>query len=191
MSAILQQFMVQIWNTLVSVSVTLDKVDFAVKNFFGSGMYWIWIFAALLSLFMLWAIIYCLVGSRYLEQRIENYIDLLGIGNLTRRRSLRGWKQILKRLQTNDQVQWKLAVLECDRILDDIIKASGFRGLTVHDRFKQITPDVLPNIEEIREAHKIRDRVTREPDFQLTRDLAAGIVAIYKKSFLELHLLDE
>lgn len=166
------------------------KISEAFQVFLDENLLWLEIVSVIISGLLLWAIIYCILGSSYLRTKTEIWMDLLGVGDVGRRRQLRGWRQIQKRLKSKDMVNWKLAIAEADKILDEIFKMTGLRGETVDDRFGQVTTAQLSNIEEIMQAHKLRDRVMREPDFVITKEEAEAAIVIYQKSFKELGLLD-
>lgn len=171
------------------ISLALDLREFA-GNFLGPALPWLYAISITLSLLFIWGIIYTIVRSGYVNYKTEYYSDYLGLGNVGRRRQLRAWKQILKRLNSNDAAHWKLAILEADKIMDEIFKMSGYRGDTVDGRFQQVTPEVLPNIEQILEAHKVRDRIAREADFIITQQEAIEALKTYQQAFRTLGLLE-
>lgn len=124
-------------------------------------------------------------------EKIEFWIDVIGSKNITRKRSLRAWKQIQKRLKAGDANNLKLAVLEADRILDEILNLAGYPGDNLNEWLENTTVAQIPNIEELRQVHKVRDRLVAEPDFTLTLGEAEIAINIYKKTFVDLGLIRE
>lgn len=159
-------------------------------EFIAPNLYIYQIISLVISGILLWGIIYCISRSGWLNRRIENWMDFLGVGDVGKRRQLRAWKQIVERIKSNDINNWKLAIMEADKILDDILKASGYRADTTDERFKQLTPDVISNLPQLQEAHRVRNRVAQELDFTITKEEAIATLKIYKKSFQEFGLLD-
>lgn len=117
-------------------------------------------------------------------------MDVFHNKDIGKRRSLKAWKQIQKRLKTKEPDQLKLAVFEADRILNEILKMSGYPGKNLDERLEIITFAQISNIEEIRQAHKLRDRIVSEPAFNITPNETAIIIEIYKKVFQELNLIE-
>ncbi|MBI2024783.1 MAG: hypothetical protein HYT03_01670 [Candidatus Harrisonbacteria bacterium] len=148
-----------------------------------------WI-ALIVSGIFIWGSVYSIAKSEWLRSRREYYMDFLGMGDVGRWRQLRAWKQIKKRVQSHDIQNWKLAILEADKLMDDTIKTSGFRADTTDERFKQITTSFLSDAEVIQNVHKIRNRIAQEPDFVITHDQALEILRTYKKAFQDLGLVD-
>jgi len=169
----------------------------AIFNIFGVIIIWIrenlliiQISSLFISSVLLVLIIFFIVKTNMLSEEIEHFISVLGSKDLSRRRSLKAWKQIQKRLKTGQANQLKLAVLEADRILNEILKMAGWPGKNLDERLEQAGPVELSNLEEIRQAHKLRNRIANEPNFIITPNEAGLIVEIYKKVFQELNLIE-
>lgn len=148
------------------------------------------IISLFVSSILLFLIIFFIVKTNLLSSEIEHFISVLGSKDLSKRRSLKAWRQIQNRLRTKQANQLKLAVLEADRILNEILKMAGWPGKNLDERLEQADPAELPNLEEVRQAHKLRNRIANEPDFIITPNEAGIIIEIYKKAFQELNLIE-
>lgn len=166
------------------------KVREAVDSVLSPILPWLKFFALVLSAFLIWGIYYTIVGSGYVKRRYDELSDAFGIGHVGKRRQLRSWKKILKRMQSKDMTKWKVAILEADAIFDEILKMSGYRGNDVHERFKQLTPTAISNYDKIIIAHQIRDRVRQEADFIINQPDALAVIRIYGQAFKELGLIE-
>jgi len=144
----------------------------------------------IISGLLLWGIIFNIIKLNFINMKIERGMDLLGIGDVSKRRSVRAWQQIKMKLRLGDEANLELAITEADKILDELFKISGYQGKNMDERLKQIGPAQLSNISDIWSAHKIRDRISQEPDFHINKQEAELIINIYKKSFQELGLID-
>jgi len=159
--------------------------------FFERYLFWLEVLAVILSTLFLWGIIYIVFKTNYLEMKREQFLNILGKPYVSRRRSLRGWKQIQRRLQSQEQNQWKLAILEADHILNEILKMSGYLGVSLEDKLDLITEAQLSNVEEIKRVHQIRHKIASDPSFLIINEEAREIIAVYRKSFIELNLIQE
>ena len=166
------------------------KFRMAAERFVGPALPWLEFFAFVLSLLFIAGIIYSIVRSSWLVYKMDEWIDVLNAGDLSKRRILRGWKQICERLLSPNPTDWKLAILEADKMLGDILRLAGFAGSTVHERLDKVPPTVLSVVAELRAVHRLRDRLAHEPDFALTQEEVARAVEIYKRAFQELNLID-
>lgn len=146
--------------------------------------------SVIISAILLYGIIYSIVKAGYLNLKTERLMDALMHGNVFRRRSLKGWRHILKNLRSNDPGKWRLALREADRILDEILKMAGYHGDNLDERLENITSAQLPSIEEVRQAHNLSKKVSEDSDFPLKKEEADEAAYIYRKAFRELRLLD-
>lgn len=139
---------------------------------------------------LLFLSIYFLVRINIIGEQFEHLLGVFTSKDIAKRRGLRGWKQIQKRLKSGEEKQLKLAVIEADLILNEILKMAGYPGKNLEERLEQITSEQLSNIEEIRQAHKLKTRLVSEPDFNITPNEAEVIIEIYKKAFQEFNLIE-
>lgn len=82
---------------------------------------------------------------------------------------------------------WKLAIIEADIILDEILKEAGYIGMSLGDRLKSISPTQLQSLDDAWQAHKVRNQIAHAgADFILTRKLAEDTIKQYRRVFYEL-----
>lgn len=94
---------------------------------------------------------------------------------------------ILEHIATDRPNDWKLAIIEADIVLDDILKQRGYVGNTLGERLRAITPSQLSSIDDAWEAHKVRNRIAHDgADFVLTKRAAEQTIAQYRRVFSEL-----
>lgn len=146
--------------------------------------------SVIISGILIWGTIYAIVRSKWINRKTELWMDYLGVGDVGKRRQLRAWKQIVRKMRSDDINNWKTAIIDADKILDDIVKSSGYRADTADERIKQLAPEALSNSEQVKEAHRVRNRAAQEPDFMITKEETLATLKIYKKSFQEFGLLD-
>ena len=159
-------------------------------DYFEPALPWIKTISFLFSALLLSLIFYCIFKTGYLNRKVENFMDWAGMGNVGRRRHLRAWHKIVKRLRLTDPAEWKLAVLEADKILDEAVKDSGYRGDTVDARLKQVDASVLPSVAKVLAAHEVSNKIYSDLEFQINRETIIETLKVYKQAFRELSLLD-
>lgn len=107
-----------------------------------------------------------------------------GTGGLQNR-----WKNILLRLETANEEEYKLAVIEADTMLDATLQRIGFAGETLADRLGKVTVAIVPNLPEVREANRIRNNIVHDPSYRLTLSEARRIIETYEVTFQNLDLI--
>ncbi len=80
-----------------------------------------------------------------------------------------------------------MAVIEADALLDDIMKRIGYKGDDLAERLKSIEPSDFDNLQNVWEAHKVRNRLVHEPGkIEFTQDEAKNTIEKYEKALKEL-----
>ncbi len=139
---------------------------------------------------LLVGIIYLISKLQFINYRVEIFMDAWSIGDLNKHRSLRAWKHILKHLSGRKEERWKQAVLDADKVLDELLKISGYHGAHLTERLDNITSAQITNIDELRQAHETAKIIKKDPDFAFSKTEAEENVYIYRKVFKELRLLE-
>lgn len=99
------------------------------------------------------------------------------------------WNELLKHLDSTHEAQWKVAVIEADKLVDDALAKAGFSGDTFGDRLSNIQPGTLLSLDGIWWAHKIRNRLAHEVDYFLRYTEARQAVGYFEAALSELQLI--
>lgn len=141
----------------------------------------------LASLAMCFGIIFLLLKTTWLDYLLfMGWKNFLGYKSAEEKRAIRQWDRIEKRLVSKKESEYKVSIIEADSILDDAFQKMGFKGDTMEEKLRQMTPDALPDLDQVIYAHDVRNNVAHDPDYQLSLDQAKKTLAIYKKAFRDL-----
>ena len=164
--------------------------DQAFVNFVVDSLGLLKFLSVVVSIILFYGIMALIIKTNFLGVRVDRFKEQWTNIDLTRHRTVKAWNQVLRRMKAGDESNLKLALIEADKILDEVLKLSGYRGETVADRLKQVTTAQFPNVNEIWAVHKIRNRIVHEPDFQITKPEAEEGVRIYARAFRQVGLID-
>jgi len=141
----------------------------------------------IVALILLGFIIFALAKTLWLKRMwIWDLVEFFSFRPYGVRKVVKAWAKITARLETGLESEAKLAVIEADSMLDDILKRMGFGGETLGERLERLTVATLPNLEQIWEAHKIRNNIVHDPDYRLTLDEARKVLGIYEQALRDL-----
>jgi hypothetical protein len=87
------------------------------------------------------------------------------------------------------EADWRLAVIEADSLVDDILKRIGFPGESMAERLAQIPASQLLSLSDLKEAHRIRNNVTHTPGFKISKSEAERVVRKYERVLKELEVI--
>ena len=99
------------------------------------------------------------------------------------------WDEIEKHINSTREAEWKFAVIEADKLVDELLKGAGFQGDTMGDRLMNIQPGQLITLQNLWEAHKIRNRLVHDTNYFLRYTEAKRAVGLYEKTLKELEAL--
>jgi hypothetical protein len=168
-------------NFLQNLISYLNTPGFQEKLFIAKIAAWILLF------FLLIAILYFLRASSYLRYRFwQDLIEFLTFRSYAIKKIEKDWQNLVKRLDLASEAEWKLTVIEGESILDESFQRIGFTGESFGERLKNIKTEQLKNLEDVWEAHKIRNNIVHDPDYRLTLDQAKKALEIYEKALREL-----
>lgn len=101
---------------------------------------------------------------------------------------IKRYETILARLESENESQYKAAVIEGDAFADDVLKSMGFHGSNMKERLESIKDHQLETKGELIQAHALRNQIINDPSFVLTKERAEEILAFYKHFFDEIEL---
>ncbi|HTP57246.1 MAG TPA: hypothetical protein VMJ72_03180 [Candidatus Paceibacterota bacterium] len=99
------------------------------------------------------------------------------------------WEAVIARLGSTHEADWKVAVIEADKLVDDAMSSHGYAGESFGDRLMNIEPGALVSLDGLWWAHRIRNRLAHEPDFFLRYTEARQALSYYEQTLRELNLV--
>jgi hypothetical protein len=99
------------------------------------------------------------------------------------------WDAVKARLRSGNPSYYKAAILEADTLADDMLGEIGFEGGNIGERLDLVMPGQILSAERLLEAHRVRNRIIRDPDFDLPKGESEEILAFYEAFFKELELI--
>ncbi len=100
------------------------------------------------------------------------------------------WERVETYMTSLNSSDWKIAILEADNILDQVVERMGYKGTTLGERMKHIEASDFPYLEDAWTAHKTRNAIAHKgTDYEVSRSDAEQTINIYHRIFKELGYL--
>lgn len=100
----------------------------------------------------------------------------------------RMWDTIVQHAQSQNENDWRQAIMEADIMLDELLDAQGYRGETMGDKLKQVERSDFLSIDLAWEAHKVRNKIAHEGSaHSLSEREVRRVIALYEQVFKEFH----
>ena len=96
------------------------------------------------------------------------------------------WAKILEHARSDNEHDWRVAILEADILLNELLDIQGYKGETMADKMKQVDRAHFNTIDLAWEAHKVRNRVAHEGSAHaLTSREARRVIGLYTEVLKE------
>lgn len=132
---------------------------------------------------MAWIIVK--IGGLYKNQAVELVKEINPPAEVQTAYNSR-WDEIRRHVNSFVEAEWKLAVIEGDKFVDDVLKTAGFPGESMGERLMLIKPDQIMNLQYLWDAHKLRNLLVHDPHFRLTHQQAVFAINAYESVLREL-----
>jgi hypothetical protein len=163
----------------------------AVLNFIIKVVGWITPFAVVLGLFLAYVVIYATIRLKQLEKveekkfhslRFKDAKGLSGTDPVINQK----WKQVETHIGSSNPSDWRLAILEADIMLGDMLNKIGYQGDSIGEQLKGVEESDFLTLQDAWEAHKVRNQIAHQgSDYPLSDRDARRVIGLYKKVFSE------
>ncbi len=152
--------------------------------FFGGMNGWIYLFI----LFGIIILFFLKAKSNELEEQESILYDTVyerNPQNKDNKKSAR-WEEILSLIKSNNENDWKVAIINAENLLEEALEDNGFFGSSIGERLKSADFDTVQNAWR---AHKIRNMIAHDSSFKLTHQEAKIAIANFGQVFSEFYHL--
>ena len=99
------------------------------------------------------------------------------------------WQNVLNHLNSANESEWKLAIIEADKLIDDLLVQKGYQGESLAERLNMVDKKNMKSFELLWEAHKVRNRIAHRLDFKINRNEALKVISYYGEALKDLETL--
>lgn len=100
------------------------------------------------------------------------------------------WTKVIEHLNSNNPSDWRLAIIEADIMLDELLTTLGYHGDSIGEKLKAVEAGDMKTLDAAWEAHKVRNRIAHAgSDFELNEREAKRIVALFESVFKEYQII--
>jgi hypothetical protein len=186
--------------TYLNIEYVFSKiVEYAtpVFNFITDPHMWsvVGIVSALLTVICLFIIIFSLVRMYEIQQydkaEIEHEIHKALLKQKERDRNTNPrWHYILTLVESPNSSDWRVAVIEADSMMEEVLKGKGLSGETVAELLEGAKSSGYTSIQDAWDAHLVRNKIAHEgSDFPLSQIEARRAIKMFQNFFEELRVI--
>lgn len=114
---------------------------------------------------------------------------LLSFEEEQKRIARKKWDDIVRKAEAGGPAGYPMAIIEADVLLENSLGRMGFLGKNLAERLRSLAPSELPNVNDVWEAHKLRNKIAHEPDFRPSQDETTKALGTYKRALEDLGVI--
>ena len=99
------------------------------------------------------------------------------------------WEEIVRHFDSTKEAEWKFAIIEADKLVDDLLKQAGYPGDTMGERLMNIEQGQLLSLQGLWEAHKIRNKLAHDVNYFLRYAEARQAIKFFEEALKELQII--
>lgn len=100
------------------------------------------------------------------------------------------WKYIQKLVDSPNESDWRVAIIEADTMLNELLEDRGYSAPTLAEKLKQADAGTFSNLQNAWDAHNMRNKIAHEgSDLSITELEARRTIKMYQNVFEELRAI--
>ena len=155
-----------------------------------------WFYFQLISysivIILIGGVVYCIMGLIEIRKKEAEYYGApkSSPAFINEKQENQKWKNIEELTRSENPNDWRLAILEADILLDELVSLMGYKGETFGEKLKTVEQSDFTTLEQAWEAHKIRNQIAHTgSDYILTLREARRVIDLYRQVFEEFHFI--
>ena len=107
----------------------------------------------------------------------------------TKRVEMREWAMISSRLNSQDEKQYRAAILEADQLVYKSLELQGYSGGNFAERIAQVPPGSFTALDIVRDVHELSKKIILDNKLRITKEHAQNALDVYEKFLKNLDIL--
>ena len=108
---------------------------------------------------------------------------------VTKKADIREWASIMDRLNSQDEKQYRAALLQADQFAYKSLETQGYSGANFAERIAQVPLDTCSSLETVRDVHTLVKQIVLKDDIRITKEQAQNALKIYEKFLQDIDVL--
>lgn len=164
-------------------------LDFIYETDWIQVLFWAKVVSGILSALFLLGVSVLAIKINVLGRAAILFSEAANTSAIPKKRLLKKWGEIKKKVEAGDDANLRLSVIEADKLFDGLLMRMGYHGNSMGERLEKITPAQFPRIQEIWDAHKIRNNIVHDTDYHPAREEVEKAIKTYEAVLEELEAI--
>ena len=172
-----------IWDSLYNFFGIKDFIYFISSSQIQDMLFPVKVVFIFFSVFFLVFVIYFMVNSSWLQYKfLEDVVEFFSWQSYGQREMSKQWDRIKKRIESGTESDYKLAIIDADDFLGEVLDNRGYDGKNFEESINKAGKLIVPILEEVLKAHEIRNFIVHDPDYKISVDEAKKVLNTYESA---------
>jgi len=100
------------------------------------------------------------------------------------------WEAIKKRLESQEEKEFKVAIIEADEMVGELVGGMGYQGENLGEIFKSVPEAQVESMAKVKKAHEIKNRIVHDENFPVSLELARETLGYFEEFLDEFEVFD-
>jgi len=171
------------WETIYNTFGIRDFIYYISSPSLQDALFPLKMIFILFTIFFLCAVFWFYFNSTYVKYHFaQGAKDFFSFEPFGLREMNKRWDKIMRRTDSGLEPDYKLAIIDADDFLYQTLEDRGYQGETFEELLNNASKKIIVSMEDILEAHSIRNSIVYDPDYTLLIDRAKIILSNYEKA---------
>jgi hypothetical protein len=139
------------------------------------------------AMFFLAMVIYFMLNSSWLQYKfLEDVTEFFSWQAFGQRQMQSQWSRIKKRTESGTESDYKLAIIDADDFLAEVLDNRGYDGKDFEESINKAGKLITSILDDVLRAHEIRNLIVYNSDYKLTIDQAKRVLDTYESASKEI-----
>jgi len=135
------------------------------------------------TVFFLVFVIYLMVNSSWLQYKfLEDVTEFFSWQAYGQREMTKQWSKIKKRIESGAESDYKLAIIDADDFLAEVLDNRGYDGKDFKETVTKAGKLIASILEDVLNAHEIRNSIVYNSNYKLSTAEGKKILDIYENA---------
>lgn len=171
------------WEQLYNLLGIRDFIYFISSSQIQDMLFPVKLVFVVFAMFFLVGVVYFTLNSSWLQYKfLEDVTEFFSWQSYGLRQITKRWNKIKKRIELGSEAELKLAIIEADDFLNEVLEDAGFEEKTFEESVKKAGRLISPILNDVLAAHELRNSIVYDPDYKLNSEQAKRILSVYESA---------
>lgn len=168
------------WDAFYDLLGIKDFIYFISSSSIQEALWPVKIVFIFFTVFFFCLVLWLYFNSSYIKyQFLQDATEFFSRETYGLHQTNRSWKKIRKRIDSGVESDLRLAIIEADDFLYETLQDAGYQGATLEELI-EAGGKKISNPREVLDAHKVRNAIVYEPDYNLDANKAKEVLSVYE-----------